>query len=299
MHCVIHGTGNYIEIILIDSSAKMLYHQIEKLPEIIMKKIICLVIYITVLAGSIFGQNQAKIDQIQKQIEQLFNDYTAKKITADVFNQRLAELQNDIKAAFDEGTDSRPVDGKRLELLLDQYNTLTASHNDKKISDTEYAAKAQPLADEIKILEGNGKPLSAANYAIVNEARENIKKLWPGSIPGWPPSEGKDSIKELIGLGPFVQSAGTKASYNFTRNGFNGPVNSFSIYQTGAVQTVFQNLKSQIERITGKPMEKVNSITGDFYRIWVPNPGRDGTGINLDLEIKGNAVLFSISKLKE
>jgi hypothetical protein len=249
--------------------------------------------------SSVFSQDKAKIDQIQQQMEQLVNDYMVKKITVDVYQQKMIELQNEMKAAFDAGTDDRPVDGKRLELLWDKYNILTAAHNGKKINDADYAAKAQPLVNEIKMLEGNDKPLSSANFAIVNETRENVKKLWPGSIPGWPPSEEKDSIKELIGLGPFVQSAETRASYSFTRNGFNGPVNSFTIYQTGAVQTVFQDLKSQIERITGKSMEKANSITRDFYRTWVPNPGRDGTGINLDLEIRGNAVQFSISKLKE
>jgi hypothetical protein len=264
-----------------------------------MKKILCLFIFIMAFGISTFCQDKTKIDQIQKQIEQLVNDYMSQKITADVYNEKLAELQNDLKTALDAGTDSHPVDRKRLELLWDQYNILTATRNGKKIAEAEYAAKAQPLAEEIKILEGNNKPLSAANFAIVNEARENIKKLWPGSIPGWPPAEGKDSIKELIGLGPFIQSAGTRASYSFTRNGFNGPVNSFTIYQTGVIENTFQDLKNQIERIVGKPMENSSSITKEYYRIWVPNPGRDGTGINLDLEVYNNAVRFSISKLKE
>jgi hypothetical protein len=250
-------------------------------------------------ASSGFSQDTAKLDQIQKRMEQVVNDYMAKKITGDVYQQKMTELQNEMKTALDAGTDKRPVDGKRLELLWDQYHTLTAAHNEKKISDADYAARAQPLVNEIKMLEGNDKPLSAANFAIVQEARENVKQLWPGSIPGWPPPEGKDSIKELTGLGPFVQSAGTKASYSFSRNGFNGPVNSFTIYQTGAVHPVFQNLKTQIESITGKPMEKTDSVTRDFYHVWVPDPGRAGTGINLDIEIKGNAVQFSISKLKE
>jgi hypothetical protein len=287
-----------LKLLLIDTIIVLAYKKYE---EELMKRILFLSIYFFFFGSLAYGQNTTKIDLITKQIEQLVADYFAQKITAEEYKQKQEELQIELRAAYDEDSDSTPVDGNRLEQLYDQYYTLTAANRARQISDTEYKSKAEPIANEIKNI--TERKLTAQNFRIVEEVQNKVKKLWPGTNAGWPPSEGKDSVKELCGLGPFVQSAGTRASYSSSRMGFNGPINFFALFQTGQTDSAFNEMKRQVERMAGKPMERhERSIykNGEFFRVWVANPGRDGTGLNLDLYItEQDAVVLDIAKLHD
>lgn len=262
-----------------------------------MKKYIIILGLLLFAVCSATAQDKARIAEIEKQMKELGQDYFAGKITVEEYKRREAELQKEFISALDAGTDSRPVDGKRYEQLYDQYYTLTASHNAGKIGDAEYQAKAKPIADEIEALQGNGKPLSSANTAILVEAGKNIKKLWPGSTPGWPPTDGDNGTRTLCGLGTFSQSPGTRASWSFTRFTFNGPVNSITIYQTGGdTAAVFADIKRQIEAATGGAMRVVSN---GVYRIWVQGPVEGSAGFNLNLSQRNGWVEFEITKQHE
>ncbi len=218
-----------------------------------MKRTLCIFICLFSFGISMYGQNQAKIDQITNQMKQLYADYAAKKITIEEYKQKDAELLKELQAAFEEGFDSTPVDGKKLEQLYDQQYTLTAAHRDGKISDTEYQTRVRPITDEInKIME---RKLTSSNSAIVLEAHNNVKKLWPGSNPGWPPAEGKNSVREVCNLGPFTQPSGTRASYSLSFPGGGSELGSIRIYITGNTNTIYREMQNQIEGISGRKME--------------------------------------------
>ena len=77
--------------------------------------------------------------------------------------------------------------------------------------------------------------------------------------------------------------------------GYGGPVNSFTIYQTGGdTAAVFADLRRQIETLTGEAMRPMD---GGYHRVRIEGPVAGAAGFNLDLHQKAGRVVLEINKL--
>jgi hypothetical protein len=242
-----------------------------------LKKIITLAFALMVVGLAVVpAQDTTRMQQIARELEQAAADFAAGRINAQQFQQRantLNQQMEDARRVIERsGASLSQAPLQRIETLLDQDKSLEAQFNEKRITEADYTRQANAVRNELNqiIDQVKGSPSAAIQYA---EVEGRIKKLWPGSIPGWPSAtvEGGINYLEIGGLNrPIRQAAGTRASYNIGRTTFSAPISSYIIYQSGANQAAFDDLKRQIENITGQTMERMDQTGGlNGYRLYV------------------------------
>ncbi|ULQ58664.1 hypothetical protein K7I13_08835 [Brucepastera parasyntrophica] len=225
----------------------------------------------TLLVAALAVMVLAKAVQAQAvDIDQLVKDFQAGNITMEEYikgiQEHTAEFQRQqLQGALDEAkqnqtaidaSDASVFPSDRFVQLHDELYTLAAARNDGRMNTADYETRAKPLSDEIeRIINNDGRPMSQANGARYLEAGEAVRKLWPGQQPGWPPAEGRNSIREVCDLGPFTQPSGTRASYSYSFPGAGSELGSIRIYITGNTNAIYREMRSQIERISGRKME--------------------------------------------
>ena len=222
------------------------------------------------------AQDTTRIQQISREMEQVQADFIAGKITPQQLQQRLSELSQQMEAARSsfnsQGASFSQAQLQRIETLLDQDKSLEAQFNNGHISEASYTQQANTLRTELnQIVEPfKGSPSASIQYT---EVEEKIKKLWPGSIMGWPPNEGAfprdERDRSYLEVGdlnrPLRQAPNTRASYSPTTRigGAFGFIGGYRIFQTGANQAALEDLRRQIETATGKTMGR--NQRGDGY----------------------------------
>ncbi|MCL2479027.1 MAG: hypothetical protein FWF22_05970, partial [Treponema sp.] len=202
------------------------------------------------------GQGQDSYAQLQSEMEELSSQYFAEKISFDEFQKQYTELNLRMQSVFRTMELNSPsfTDDQmsRIEELLEQSKELEARHNNQQINDEYYDTNNKVISQEMEFLTTPFANSVTAQKQL-EDINQKIAERWPGSKAGWPPAFGKNSIGELCGLGPFFQGEGTLASYSYGIHSIFEPVSIYNIYQTGAGDNVFQDLKNQIEKAAGKP----------------------------------------------
>ena len=236
------------------------------------KGIFLIIVFLVVGMTVVSAQDTAKLEQLQRQIEQLTAEFQAGKITPQEFQKRALELQNQASAATTNVRQSmeqssaayRYTDAqmRRLIEIYDQSNKITASFNEKRISEAEATRQTEPLKREIEQINAPFANLSreqSVNIANQNvEIEKQLKKMWPGAAPGWPQPDGDNSYVKIFMLSRSLrQASGTRASWSSSTFGANGPIGRYSIFQTGANPAAMEDLKRQVESITGKTMQRL------------------------------------------
>lgn len=260
-----------------------------------MRKIIFLLVTLTAFNSFfVFAQDSDTLAGLQRQADLLSRDFFDGKISIDEFESRFTVLSRQMQTMIrqiDQGSPALTMtQASRIIELMEDLKYLEGQRNDKWIGNTEFNTRSSQIKQEIDII---FEPFRGSRTAErqLTEINDLINSRWPGSIVGWPPSKGKDSVGELCGLGPFVQSDGTRASYSFGKHSAFGPVTTYTIYQTGAGDDVFQDLKSQIESASGRSMR----FRGDnTYRI--DALGSSGNEVYLDLMMYRDVVCLNISR---
>ena len=249
------------------------------------------VILILVSAGFLYGQST--IYELQQKADQLSQDYFSEKISLDEFQSRLDELSRQMQPLLRQMEQSSPsysgAQVKRIEELMDQSKQIEMEFNNGLINENFFSVRSQLLQQELDIII---KPIEYSMTAQkqLTEINRTISGRWPGTTAGWPPAFGSDSVGELCGLGPFFQSAGTRASYSYGKHSVFGSVSIINIYQTNADAQVFQNLKNQIEKAAGRIMQFYGN---ESYRVEVLNPS--GERVFLEIYMYRDVVCFTIS----
>ena len=106
-----------------------------------------------------------------------------------------------------------------------------------------------------------------------------------GQNAGWPPAS---AFQSYFRISPLTQPAGTTARYD-------GGDRGMEIYLTGGnANTVQQNLKQQVERITGRQMPENRYDGGYIDSIQDPNQRSNDNSIQFWLRTENNVVILSI-----
>ena len=251
-----------------------------------MKKTIFLFVAFLIVGISVVpGQDTARLQQLARETEQLAADFQAGNISLQQFQQRAAELNQQVEAArrsYDSsGASFCQAQLQRLETLFDQDKSLESQYNEGRLSEADYSIQINAVRNELNQI--IAPFLSSPSAAIqLSEVEEKIRKLWPGDVLGWPPTtvNGDRSYLEISGLSrPIRQAVNTRASYSFSRSTFNSPISGYTIYMSGANQAAFDDLRRQIESITGQTMEKMSQQSAsNGYNLYVSkNVDADGT----------------------
>ena len=228
----------------------------------ILMTIIILVIGLTIANA----QDTTKIQLLEKEINQLSADFQAGKINAQQYQQRMLEIQNEMRAAAtaqqtqrDQVLQTSPsfntAQLQRLETLMNEEKRINAQLNEGRITRTVAEQRIIIVQEEVnQIVTPFANSRSASNQ--IYELEEKVRRLWPGLVLGWP----ADSIFLDRKLGILRQPAGTWASYSIRPADSRPHLDSFILYLNNASESDYQNFRRQIETI-----EKETFKDGLFY----------------------------------
>jgi hypothetical protein len=286
-----------------------------------MKKIVLFIIILMIGLSSVSAQST----NYEEQKQQILNDLLAGNISEAVYNERMSEIyqkiQEELPRAIEEarrineearqrgqemgrkviqsledsGLDTSHITVPqsvltKMDNLMDQTMALWAALHDKKISESD--AKQQAgllLAERDRVWAPYKGNLSATNQ--LQEAYDKgVNWHWPGAQQGWPPMDGPHGVMTITGFGPFRQGSDTKASYTADINFL-----SYSIFQGNADQADYDDLRRQIEQLTGKRMELDSDGN---HRVRVPNKlYPSNPGYNLRISLGKGRLGFAIAML--
>ena len=118
------------------------------------------------------------------------------------------------------------------------------------------------------------------------QPRQQQQAQQQGQNAGWPPAS---AFQGRFKITPLSQPAGTTARYDAFED--RGVVHTLEIFITGGnANTALQNLKQQVERITGRQM----SQEGNDYFCFSPDPNYRNGNIRFWLKLENNVVTLQI-----
>ena len=274
----------------------------------------CMMLATTVTFGQTVAERRNQLkqrlneadDADAKALEVFIQDYLAKKISAEEYKKRMNDFQERAAKRYEEfrreeakltAPLAATFDASRLDNLYERMRQVEVERNEGRLNKEEADRRLKALEEEYnkEMAQVNAAGVEGGEVSKkIREVETQVLKRWPGKVAGWPPLDGDTGTRTLCGLGTLRQSSGTRASHSFTRMGYNGPVNSMTIYQTGGnVAGVFADMKRQIEAAAGKEMSRQEN--GE-YRVWIQGNITGGTGFNLHLSQQENRVTFEIIK---
>jgi hypothetical protein len=225
------------------------------------KTIIFTVILLAVGLAVVSAQDTARLQQLAREIEQLTADFQAGKITAQEFQRRALEMQNQITAENQnmqqsmEQTSSSfkftDVQMRRLLELFDQNNRIKAQQNEGRITEVTANRQLEPIKREIEQIQAPFKNLSREQSVNIGQQTEElerqIKQLWPGNNLGMPPND----FFQRRNIPQLTISEGLRVSWN-------GESRGFSIYINGADERLLEQYRREIETKVGGTMQRAN-----------------------------------------
>ena len=279
-----------------------------------MKKVFFLIVLAVMLLSVVnaqTAQQQQRIAQLEQELNQLGTDLEAGRITVAQFQRRATEIQTELQNIYNQanttqqqnnqsGTTFTQAQLQRIEVLLDQSKTLEADRHNGRINQTQYDRQINTINQELQSIYNTVTSPMARTQ--LEEVEKRIGAIWPGAQPGWPTTQNWNMLNEHFGCGSFTQSRGTKASFTINYSRTRG-LSDFFIFQIGGNQdTIFREMKNQIERNT---RGKVLSITdrNDYYGVEIIMPGSvpDNNGwyfiIGIGVSKRDNGVSLSVSPL--
>jgi hypothetical protein len=215
------------------------------------------------------AQDQKKIDQLQKELEQL-GAKSQKGTATEKEMQRMMDLTIEITMLKNPG------------MTYDQAIAHLQQMNSGQIA----TAKAQAEAEDKRAAEQRKRDDAAAEQAKKREQEQlqrqaQEKDMYPGDTRGWPST----ALLQERGLASLKQPAKTNASYNSLEN--NAGIER--ILLTGANANTLQDVKQQIEKITGKQM---TGSGNKFSFSPIVKSKTMGTGI-VYIELIGSTLIIS------
>ena len=236
------------------------------------KSIVLLLVFLISGLLLVHAQDTVRLQQIQREIEQLTADFQAGKITPQEFQRRALELQSQAQAAqqgmqreVEQASSSYRYSDAQMRRLLelhDQSKKIIAQFNEGRISEAEAARQSEPLKREIEQINAPFQNLSRTQTANLAQQQQDLEKqlkqLWPGAAPGWPRSDVDNSYVKIFMFNRSLrQASGIRASWSSYTFGAVGPIGRYTIFQTGANPAAMEDLKRQVESITGKTMQRL------------------------------------------
>jgi hypothetical protein len=236
-----------------------------------MKNALFVIIILMIGLTSVSAQN---IAQLEQELNQLTAEFSAGKISAQQYQQRAVEITQKMQAAvlgtqqqLDQSSQSysfSDTEVRRLTSLLDQSKRLSAQLNEGRISEAEAQRQSDAVQREYDSIYAPYVNLQRENLQNIaqqqKEIDDEIARLWPGAILGWP----ADSVFTDRTWPVLRQPSGTWASYSI--DVFEGadakPVrDKIILYLNNASETDYQNLKRQIESGNGATFNENNGHT--------------------------------------
>ena len=240
----------------------------------IKKSVLLLVIFFVVGLTFAYAQDIAKLEQLQKELEQIETRVEARGGQATPQEQqRLQQIRQEIIQA------AGPYGGM-MQQQTQQSTRQSPTDANKQAADIERQVKQQEQNQQ-QALQAQQKQREE------EERRQREAQMYPGDKRGWPPNA---AFTDLSLKTPVKQPNGTKASYNSYQD--NNKWYNITIYLTGGnSQTVMQDLIRQVEASTGKKMAAYDS----YYSMGMPPVIKGYTGISVAISLADDgAVEFSI-----
>lgn len=281
-----------------------------------MKKVfflIVLAIMVLTFINAQTAQQQQRLTQLEQELNQLAADLEAGRITVAQFQRRGTEIQTEMQNIYNQantaqqqaqntGTTFSQTQLQRIEQLLDQSKTLEADRHNGRINQTQYDRQINTINQELQSIYNTVTSPMARTQ--LNEVEQRINAIWPGAQPGWPTSQDWNMLNEKFGCGSYTQSRGTKASFTINYSQTRG-LSDFRVIQTGGNQdTVFREIKNQIERNTRGKVLKITD-NNDYYGVEIIMPGSvpDNNGwyfiVGISVRKDNNSVMLSVGTINE
>ena len=274
-----------------------------------LKKSFLIIALLTVCLFTVSAQDTARLQQLEREMTQLTADFQAGKITLQQYQQRAAAIAQEIRTASSASASAatsardareqqieqasapyRYTDAqvRRLTELMDQGKSIETQEYEGRITKAQAEQRYAPIKREIDQIYAPFKDLSSDQSLNILRQQEaigaEIKKLWPGAAPGWPRADEDIGYVKVFNLSRSIRQApGTRASWSrYGTLWFR--IYGYAIFQTGANPTTMEDLKRQIESITGKPMQRlvdtglfvVGSQNGYYLEYQFNEPNENG-----------------------
>jgi hypothetical protein len=242
-----------------------------------LKKIVFIAITVmvigTAVAPLVQAQDMKKLEALEKELEKLEakidkgQQLTPKEI------QRIQEIHDEVMMLMA----NSPYGG-----LIQQYQGMGGNNNYNSLDGERQVQQIQQMNQQAlqqqQMMEQMDKQ---------QQKQEEERKMYPGKTRGWPTvAYFKECFKNYpqIATATLKQPVGTNASYT-----------DGVIYLTGGnANTVLQNLKQQVEKITGKQMD----IDGGQYFVFIQDSNRKDShlfyGFRFWLRIEDNIVVLTM-----
>ena len=242
---------------------------------IILRKSIFLLIALLIVgfavAPEVQAQNEKRMQQIEKELEQMEKNITARGGKAtDQEIKRAQELT--IEMLMMQGM-TKAQATQMSQMMVQEMKNPTMDYGNQQI-DPEMAKKLKEQEEMIKQYEKAMDPKyqeeQRKKEAAEQKRAEEERAKFPGETRGWPNAAW---FKERDPAVPNLkQPAGTNASYDVN-----------TIYLSGANANTLQDIKKQIETVTGKKM----TGSGNSYRL-ATDGGGNKFGRSVSIELEGN-----------
>jgi hypothetical protein len=219
-------------------------------------------------AAHVQAQDMAKLGQLQKEVEQIEarvgargGAYTEQEL------ERLAQIAQETVQAM--GSYGGMIQQYQQEGMQNRGNSADAERQ---------AAETERMVRELE--SRSAQPRQTQPQQAVRQQGEHA---------GWPSAA---AFQNRFKITPLRQPAGTTARYDAWEN--KGVIGSLEIFLTGGnAATALQNLKQQIEAVTGRQMTQDENVYYGF--IHDPNYKDESNLIRFRLEIESNGVTLSIN----
>jgi hypothetical protein len=207
---------------------------------------------------------------------------------------QMEDIQNRITIAVMElnfGAINNTEYNKRLEAISKE-----TTHVD--IKEIVLHAEMMQIGFELENLRKNNPQEYITILTEKNKEIGDLKRKIPGDSIGWPPMKGRNAVEEICPIASSVRrTINTIASFDILR-GADRVLSRYRLYQyDNNLQSIIDDLKTQIESFAGKRME----FRGDYDKdigIWtikVPdNMGRP-EGAYLDIFIRDGCAVLAIT----
>jgi hypothetical protein len=219
--------------------------------------LVALLVIGTAVAPQVQAQDMKKLEALQQELELLEAKVDRGQQLTPQEAQRMLQIQQEILQAMG------PYGNMFSQEQLNQMNNQTYQQQQQALERAQQQQQPQQ-----------------------QQPRQQVQSQ-QGQNAGWPPAS---AFQGRFKISPLRQPAGTTARYDTLVD--SGVVNTLNIYITsGNANGTLQDLKQQIEAITGRQM----SQSGNDYHGFIPDPNNRNGNIRFWLKLENNVVVLQIN----